>query len=66
MIINRAENPEVDWQGANENENLPPGFRAKLKLKLESETELYEKCEFASPGKDYGMCIINHWQKRID
>jgi hypothetical protein len=48
---------------ATAHENLPKGFRAKITLKLYSTTEFEEKFELASPGKDYGMCIVNHWQK---
>jgi hypothetical protein len=42
-----------------DNENLPPGFRARLTNKLLSEKKFSEKFELANPGKDYGMCITN-------
>ncbi|KKL68082.1 hypothetical protein LCGC14_2128550 [marine sediment metagenome] len=48
-----------------DNENLPPGFRARLTTKLLSEKKFSEKFELASPGKDYGMCITNLWSKIV-
>lgn len=46
---------------AEEHENLPPGFRAKITFYLEKKGIFIEKFELASPGKEYGMCIENQW-----
>lgn len=48
---------------ATEHENLPDGFRSKLLLHLESDSQLREEFRLASPGKDYNKCIINTWKK---
>ncbi len=64
VLINVDKKNSVLIFEANENENLPPGFRAKITLQLETISTINEKFELASPGKDYDMCIVNIWEKK--
>ncbi len=45
-------------------ENVPLGFRARLKYELKNENEFIEYFELAPPGKEFTLYSTNHWRKK--
>jgi hypothetical protein len=44
-------------------ENAPDGFRARLTVTKLGDDEFVEGFQLAPPGKDFGTCIENRWQR---
>lgn len=45
-------------------ENVPPGFKARITLKVVDKNTFKEGFELAAPGKDYSGCIYNTWTRK--
>jgi hypothetical protein len=49
---------------ASENiENLPPGFKVRYVIKIESKDKFSERFELAGPGKDFSCLITNQFTR---